>query len=70
MTAAMKNAKAAVRQAEEAGLGKKYIALDLGPTGKLLKPLGELDFEETCDIYRQVVEIGAREGGTSFSSRR
>lgn len=62
VTAAMRNAREAVSQAEREGLGKKYIALDLGPTGKLLKPLGDLDFEETVRIYRQVVEIGVREG--------
>lgn len=58
----MRNAREAVSQAEREGLGKKYIALDLGPTGKLLKPLGDLDFEETVRIYRQVVKIGVREG--------
>lgn len=57
VTAAMRNAKEAVRLA-----GKGYIALDLGPTGKLLKPLGELDFEEAVSIYAEVVEIGVREG--------
>ena len=54
VTAAMDNAKRAV---EEAGRG--YIALDLGPTGKLLKPMGQLDFEEAVSVYREVVEIGA-----------
>ena len=37
--------------------GKK-VALDLGPTGKLLKPMGELDFEECVSIYAQVVHAG------------
>lgn len=54
---AMKNARRAV---EEAGHG--YIALDLGPTGKLLKPLGELDFEDAVSLYKEVVEIGTGEG--------
>lgn len=57
VTAAMDNAKRAV---EEAGRG--YIALDLGPTGKLLKPMGQLDFEEAVSVYREVVEIGASQG--------
>ena len=34
------------------------MALDLGPTGKLLKPLGDLDFDDACHIYREVVEAG------------
>ncbi len=37
--------------------GKK-VALDLGPTGKLLKPMGELDFEEAIDVYSEVVNYG------------
>lgn len=58
ITAAVKNAKEAIRLS-----GKKaYVALDLGPTGKLLKPLGNLDFEDACSLYRQIVTVGAREG--------
>ena len=56
-TAAMENAKRAVKEA-----GRGYIALDLGPTGKLLKPMGQLDFEEAVSVYREVVEIGAAQG--------
>ena len=36
--AGVANARAAVETA-----GRGYVALDLGPTGKLLKPLGDLD---------------------------
>ncbi len=45
-----------------AGKEKGYIALDLGPTGKLLKPLGDLAFEEAYKMFSQVVKIGEREG--------
>ena len=47
--------KAGVELAKSAG---KKVALDLGPTGKLLKPMGELDFEEAVDIYAQVIRAG------------
>ncbi len=49
--------RAAVSNARQAVYGRtdKYVALDLGPTGKLLKPLGELDFEEAVEAYKQVV---------------
>lgn len=57
VTAALRNTREAVK-AE----GKGFIALDLGPTGKLLKPLGDLAFEDACALYRDVVTIGAREG--------
>lgn len=55
--AAVANAKKAV---EEAGRG--YVALDLGPTGKLLKPLGDLPFETAVSLYKEVVSIGAAAG--------
>lgn len=39
-----------------------YVALDLGPTGKLLKPLGDLDFEEAVELYQEVIQIGVKAG--------
>ena len=57
VSAAVENARAAV---EEAGHG--YVALDLGPTGRLLKPLGDLDFEEAVSLYKDVAAAGARAG--------
>lgn len=55
---AVANAKEAIRQS-----GKQaWIGLDMGPTGKLLKTMGDLAFEDCCAIYREVVEIGADAG--------
>ncbi len=53
--AAVANAKRAV----EGYASKKYIALDIGPCGKLLKPFGELAFEEAVDVFAEVIRIGA-----------
>lgn len=39
-----------------------FIALDLGPTGKLLKPLGDLAFSDACSLYGEVVRAGAEAG--------
>lgn len=39
-----------------------YIALDIGPTGKLLKPLGDLDFEKAVEIFAKTIRIGAAKG--------
>ena len=49
--------RSAVSLARQAVYGRtdKFIALDIGPTGKLLKPLGELDFEQAVEGYKQVV---------------
>ncbi len=55
--AAVANAKKAVKRA-----GHGYVALDLGPTGKLLEPYGTLGFEEACDVYKEVVCVGAKAG--------
>ncbi len=41
---------------------EKFIALDIGPSGKLLKPLGDLDFEKAVDLFKKTVEIGASLG--------
>ncbi len=56
--AAVTNAKEAIRQSGKLA----WIGLDMGPTGKLLKPMGDLAFEDCCAIYREVVEIGADAG--------
>ena len=39
-----------------------YIALDIGPTGRLLEPLGDLPFEQAVEIFGEVVRIGAAAG--------
>ena len=57
VTAAVENAKTAVARA-----GHGYVALDMGPTGRLLKPLGDLAFEDACNLYAEVVRIGAKAG--------
>lgn len=35
------------------------VALDIGPIGQLLEPLGTLKFEEAYDIFREEIEAGA-----------
>lgn len=62
VSAAIVNAKEAIRRAKEKTGKTGYIALDLGPTGKLLKPMGDLAFEDAVALYGEVVEIGVREG--------
>ena len=41
---------------------EKFIALDIGPTGKLLKPLGDLDFEKAVEIFSKTVIEGVKNG--------
>ena len=49
-------------QKESTGLQPKFVALDMGPTGRLLKPMGDLDFEEAVSIFAQTVRLGAKYG--------
>lgn len=54
---------AAVKNAKTAAEGKNaYIALDIGPLGRMLEPLGDLPFEEAVSIFSQSVKIGADAG--------
>ena len=63
VTSAVKNT-AAVRDAYKKANPHRdvFVALDLGPTGKLLAPMGTLDFEEAVSIYSEVVRLGAEAG--------
>lgn len=56
--AAIDNAKKAIQMAKKEQGKDVYVALDLGPTGKLLEPLGDLPFEKAVDLYKEVTQIG------------
>ncbi len=60
VTAAIENAKEAIGRCSTDG--EHYVALDIGPCGKLLKPLGDLDFEDAVELFAETVRIGARCG--------
>lgn len=38
------------------------VALDVGPTGKLLKPLGDLEFESAYEAFKEVMIYGEEAG--------
>lgn len=56
ITSAIKNARTACEGYDA------YIALDVGPLGKMLEPLGDLPFEEAVAIFSETVKIGAKAG--------
>ncbi|MBE7067515.1 MAG: homocysteine methyltransferase [Ruminococcaceae bacterium] len=58
--AAISNANAARQQTTQ--IGEKFIALDIGPSGKLLRPLGDLDFEEAVNIFANTIRKGVKYG--------
>ncbi|MGN0833197.1 MAG: homocysteine S-methyltransferase family protein [Kiritimatiellia bacterium] len=55
VTAGVAQAKAAVR-------ARAMVALDVGPTGKLLKPAGDLDFEAAVDAFAETIRAGVAAG--------
>ena len=59
VTAAVNNAREARRRA---GREDAYVALDIGPTGKLLEPLGDLPFERAVELFGEVVRYGSSAG--------
>ncbi|EJP25679.1 homocysteine S-methyltransferase [Peptostreptococcaceae bacterium AS15] len=60
IVAAIDNVRAARERLEDRD--EKFIALDVGPIGKLLKPVGDLDFEEAVEIFKEVIKTGADAG--------
>ncbi len=55
--------KAAIENARRALFAiDQFIALDIGPTGKLLKPFGELDFEDAVEVFAETVRLGEKYG--------
>lgn len=57
----VEHAKRAAADAQTAGRDI-YTALDIGPTGKLLKPMGDLDFEDAYKTFSEVMVYGSQAG--------
>lgn len=54
---------AAIANAQKAVEGyNAYVALDVGPLGKMLEPLGDLPFEKAVEIFSETIRIGAKAG--------
>lgn len=75
ISAGIANARKAVLQVEQGivksgfelkGLSPEkrnhFVFLDIGPLGKLLKPLGDLDFEEALTIFKTTAITGLKTG--------
>ena len=60
MNAAVELAKKAI---ENTGREDAYIAIDVGPTGKLLEPMGDLSFDKAVEVFGEVMSAGEKAGG-------
>ncbi|RAK10308.1 5-methyltetrahydrofolate--homocysteine methyltransferase [Halanaerobium saccharolyticum] len=58
ISAAVQNARQAVI---ESGIDAA-VALDMGPLGELLEPMGSLSFDEAYNLYQQQVLVGVEHG--------
>ena len=61
VNAAIENVKKGASLGADAGR-RTYTALDVGPTGKLLKPMGDLGFEDAYEAFREVMKYGEEAG--------
>ncbi|MBR5381037.1 MAG: homocysteine S-methyltransferase family protein, partial [Oscillospiraceae bacterium] len=57
VTAGVNLAKEAVREN-----GGGFVALDIGPTGRMFEPFGELTFPHALELFSEAVRLGAAAG--------
>ena len=62
LVALSKDAVAEHEEHKRCNVGRHYIAGDLTMTGKLLYPVGDMQFEELVDIYKEQVSVLADAG--------
>lgn len=56
--AAIRNARRAIELFEESK--DRFVAFDMGPLGKMLAPLGELEFEKAVESFAQSVKLAEK----------
>ena len=61
VNAAVNNTRRALNEAK-GDKSDRYVALDIGPLGKMLSPLGDLPFEEAVEIFANTVRSGVKAG--------
>ncbi len=60
ISSAVANARKAAEESQ--GDHPKWVALDIGPTGRMLKPYGDLDFEDAVAVFAKTVQLGVKYG--------
>ncbi len=64
ISSAITNARNALKRYTENvdGGAEKYVALDIGPSGKLLEPVGDFKFEDAVALFAETVRLGVKYG--------
>ena len=58
--AAIENARNAIKESNTDH--EMWVALDVGPLGKMLKPYGDLDFEDAVGVFAETIKLGVKYG--------
>ena len=58
--AAVRNARKAI--ASLSRQENRFVALDIGPTGRMLAPYGDLSFEDAVSVFKETVALGVKAG--------
>ena len=59
ISAAVSNARRAIELSTQKNA---FVALDIGPVGRMLRPYGDLDFEDAVSVFSRTVELGVKYG--------
>ena len=57
--AAVANARRAIELSRQ---DTAFVALDIGPSGRMLRPYGDFDFEDAVSLFSRTVELGVKYG--------
>ncbi len=60
VAAAIKNAEIAKEMSKAPQ--EKWVALDIGPSGRMLKPYGDFDFEDAVETFAKTIRLGKKYG--------
>ena len=61
ISSAIANAKNAIAEFK-GDKDRCFVALDMGPLGKMLEPLGDMKFEDAVDVFKETAILGEKYG--------
>ena len=65
IAAAISNVRRAAELSD--GVQEKFVSYDMGPSGKLLKPYGDLEFEKAVEIFAEQAQLAEKYGADLIS---